>query len=107
MGWASGSGLMSEIIDGLKPLLPATERRKVYKVLIECFENNDCDTLMECVEQDGAYEAAFRECDACYDGRLCFDEGKPKTANPHKAGSRESRDWDEGWQESHFDANRK
>lgn len=60
MGWASGSGLMSEIIREVKSTgVDFESRKEVYEVLIHCFEDHDCDTLQECVGEDIAFDAVW------------------------------------------------
>ncbi len=62
MGWASGSMLMSDIIDALHTEAIDKEIRKnVYATLIEAFSNFDCDTLDECVGVDKAFDEVFKE----------------------------------------------
>ena len=60
MGWASGSGLMSDIIKGLKKVeKDAAKREAIYCVLIDAFEDADCDTLYECEREDRAFKKAL------------------------------------------------
>lgn len=62
MSWSTGSVLMSEIIDTLKLHVHDEEiRQSIYKELIELFSVYDCDTLYECVENDEAFAAAYKE----------------------------------------------
>jgi hypothetical protein len=57
MGWASGSGLFSDVIRILqKSVKEESVRKKIYKELISAFEDMDCDTLDECVEKDNAFD---------------------------------------------------
>lgn len=75
MGWASGSVLMSDIIDALVDSdVKDTIRIKIYKKLISCFENYDCDTLSECIGEDVAFDIAFREKDPEYSKEREFDD---------------------------------
>ena len=61
MGWGSGSRLFSEIIESLEEADITHEQRKtVYSVLIEKFEDYDCDTLMECLGVDRAFDEVYR-----------------------------------------------
>ena len=62
MSWSSGSVIMSEIITALKTKIPDDKlRQEVYEALIPPFEDNDCDTLYECVREDEAFKAAMKE----------------------------------------------
>lgn len=62
MGWSTGSLLMSEIIDGLKVTVPDEKvRAEIYQTLIPAFENYDCDNLNDCLEEDSAFDLAFKE----------------------------------------------
>lgn len=62
MGWGSGSTLMDKIIHALKPEVKSKPaRKKIYKLLIEAFEDQDCDTLYECVGQDEIYDELWEE----------------------------------------------
>lgn len=62
MGWSSGSRIMNEIIEVLKDVVDdRDERFDVYYRLIEIFENNDCDTLDECLNEDTAFDEAYRD----------------------------------------------
>lgn len=49
MGWASGSSLMGDIVEQInkQKFLTIDQKEQLYKVLIDCFENRDCDTLDE------------------------------------------------------------
>jgi hypothetical protein len=60
MGWGSGSGLMSSIIDAIQEEeIDDTVRQTIYQILIESFEDYDCDTLDECVGTDPAFDKAY------------------------------------------------
>jgi hypothetical protein len=51
---------MSDIIDELKErVLDDAVREEVYSVLIEAFQDKDCDTLAECYGDDSAFDAAY------------------------------------------------
>lgn len=51
MGWGSGSRLMGGIIDALNAEIDDMDtRRRIYKAIIPCFEDMDCDTLDECCD---------------------------------------------------------
>lgn len=60
MSWKSGSSLMDNIIEELKDrVFDDQVREEVYSVLIEAFQDSDCDTLAECYGQDSAFDAAY------------------------------------------------
>ncbi len=60
MGWGSGSRLMSDVISAMgEGEVAPTARVKVYGILIDAFENQDCDTLDECLGEDPAYDEAY------------------------------------------------
>lgn len=58
MGWASASSMMKNIIDEMQ-LMFWSDRYKVYKILIKEFQDEDADTLDECLGKDAAYDDAF------------------------------------------------
>lgn len=61
MGWASGSGMMDEIIDAMNEVgLDEVTRKELYEKFIEIFENQDCDTLQECEGKDTAFDDALK-----------------------------------------------
>ena len=49
MGWSSGSGLCEDIVKVIdkRKDLTADQKESIYSILINHFENFDCDTLME------------------------------------------------------------
>jgi len=62
MGWGSGSYLMIDIIRALKRArISPKDRTKIYKVLIPAFEDHDCDTLYECVDDDAAFKQVYEK----------------------------------------------
>lgn len=62
MGWSGGSRLFSNIIDVLQREISDSEKRQaIYWDLIQEFENEDWDTLDECMGEDPAYDLAVRE----------------------------------------------
>lgn len=61
MSWKDGSTLMSVIISNVKEKMDVEDRESLYKDLIEYFENEDCDTLYECLKEDAAFDRAFDE----------------------------------------------
>lgn len=60
MGWSSGSRLMSGIIDSAKRHIKNDNvRMKFYEEIITAFEDEDCDTLEECLGEDKAFDKAL------------------------------------------------
>ena len=61
MGWASGSMLMSGVIDAIEDHVSGIyeEKVKLFERLINEFEEMDCDTLDECRGQSEAYDEAL------------------------------------------------
>ena len=61
MGWASGSRLMSDLIESVKNNVDNFESRvDLYLEMIKNFEDADCDTLDECLGEDEAYDEAWK-----------------------------------------------
>ena len=64
MSWKSGSRIMGEIIEAaLDTITDESERHDLYMQLIDIFEDNDCDTLYECVDAnaDPVFNDAYGE----------------------------------------------
>ena len=62
MGWASGSILMSDVIEGLlKKEVAEDVRMTVYEVLIPAMQSRDWDTEMECIDEDEAYQKTLQK----------------------------------------------
>lgn len=62
MSWKSGSGIASELVDTVEDLVANFNTRKeIYKRLIEVFEDHDCDTLYELVDDSAAFKDAYYE----------------------------------------------
>lgn len=61
MGWSSGSSLFSGIIDVLKKTVDDDSRHQIYEELIELFEDQDCDTLSECLGEDEIFDEVWYE----------------------------------------------
>lgn len=62
MGWASGTDLMSEIIDAAKEAIPEDWKRKeFYKKVISAFEDMDWDCQGECLREDPAFDDALKK----------------------------------------------
>lgn len=57
MGWASGASMAERLWDELKPYLKKKDIQKVAKMIIEVFEDQDCDTMEEAHElwEDAGY----------------------------------------------------
>lgn len=61
MSWKDGSTIMSVIISNVKEKMDPEDRETLYKELIEYFENEDCDTLYECLKEDSVFDKAYGE----------------------------------------------
>ena len=62
MGWASGSSLFSDIIDAINDSeIDDETRQQLYQRLIPIFEDEDCDTLGECLGQDKAFDSVYKQ----------------------------------------------
>lgn len=62
MGWGSGSALMEKIVKRIQNDVPGYEiRKKVYKILVEEFENRDWDTVDEVLYLDDALDEVISE----------------------------------------------
>ena len=65
MGWASGSSLMTQIIEAFKPFqirLNHSMQVEFWKKVIEGFQDEDCDTLDECLDNKvvpSSYKEAY------------------------------------------------
>lgn len=56
-----GSAFLETMIDGIEDSsLSHSNRVLVYEVLIECFENYECDTINECLGADPAFDEAWK-----------------------------------------------
>ena len=62
MGWSSGSTLFNNIIVALIDAdIDDDSRENVYRAIIPCFEDMDCDTLMECLGEDKIFDFVYKE----------------------------------------------
>ena len=62
MGWASGSDLAASMVMTAKKVFKDQEARyQFYLIMIEEFENKDCDTMNEVLGIDKMYDKAFKE----------------------------------------------
>lgn len=62
MSWKGGSNMMSSIISIIEPNVSDFNTRvEIYSGLIEIFEQEDCDTLYECLNEDPAFDEAYEE----------------------------------------------
>jgi len=60
MGWASGSSLFSDIIEAINDCdIDEDVRKSLYEKLIPIFEDEDCDTLQECIGEDSAFDHVY------------------------------------------------
>ncbi len=62
MSWASGSKVLSEIIEAVdRHVLDDSDKMSLYKDLILIFEEYDCDTIDECLEIDSMFDEVYSE----------------------------------------------
>lgn len=100
MGWASGSGLMQDVITAVnKSFRRGKGAKKFYEMVIEAFQDHDCDTLDECKGSDPDFDAAYREAYPSEDGWESAKEGKRLDENPYQEETSEWFDWESGWKE--------
>jgi hypothetical protein len=60
MGWASGSSLFSDIIEAVNDCdIDEETRISLYEKLIPIFEDEDCDTLQECLGEDSSFDKVY------------------------------------------------
>lgn len=60
MGWASGSGVMNEIIEGVQGLHPST-RGTLFRVVLDAFEGADWDTIDESMGIDPVFDGVVKD----------------------------------------------
>ncbi len=61
MGWNSGSEIFDKVMQILNDHVDDSEvREAIYVELIPLFEDYDCDTLKELLDQDDAFDNAYR-----------------------------------------------
>src|SRR3990167_10542718 len=62
MGWASATPIVEGIIAIIsKEVANVKSRKRIYKVIISEFENNDWDTQDECLGIDKMFDEAMKE----------------------------------------------
>ena len=62
MGWASGSGIFTEVITSAKKFIKDKKaRKKFYKNVMAAFEDHDWDTQQECEGLDPVFDELLRE----------------------------------------------
>ena len=52
MGWASGSRLFRDVWRIVRQYVAEDQRKNVAKQVMDRFEDRDCDTLMECFDDE-------------------------------------------------------
>lgn len=61
MGWARGSSLLCDLIEIIEEGVPAdTDKVALFKQIITAFEDMDCDTIGECMNQNSAFDQAVK-----------------------------------------------
>jgi hypothetical protein len=100
MGWSGGSRLMSSIIEEFSKVgADNTKAEAFYSKLITLFEDDDCDTLEECLGEDGNFDIAFFKANPYQSGLYAGNRGEPLSANPWKKGSKQYKPWVDGWED--------
>ena len=62
MGWSSGSRLFARVAEIIESVVTVeADRKEIYEVLIESFEEHDCDTLHECLGIDDVLDELLKE----------------------------------------------
>ena len=62
MGWSSGTELFDALIEAVSSTtLDKEERRAVYRRMLKAFTDADWDSPEECLGDDPAYDAAYKE----------------------------------------------
>jgi hypothetical protein len=62
MGWASGSRLLSSVVESIKTHVSDKETRSaIYVEIVDAFEDFDCDTLDECMGIDSVFDEYLKE----------------------------------------------
>jgi hypothetical protein len=62
MAWNTGSQILGQILESLSESdISYDERKIVYEVLLEVFEDFDAKNLSECVDIDSAFDEIWNE----------------------------------------------
>lgn len=62
MGWCGGGELMEKCVAAIQANVSDDEARyRIYVDMVNAFEEEDCDTLYECMGTDPAFDRAFKE----------------------------------------------
>jgi hypothetical protein len=67
MSWSEGSEIMSMIIKSIKEKIDSEDKEEIYREFIQYFEDNDCDTLEECLGEDNVFDRAYEEVSKIYE----------------------------------------
>ena len=97
MGWSGGSELMEDLIDSYNKNLilsdiPDQNVIDFWKSVIKDFENQDADTLDDCLGNSALWDKAYFEVNPYADG---FHNGK-EGQNPYKKGTQKYTAWNNG-----------
>lgn len=75
MGWASGSGVLTRVIDVIENNVKDDDTKYyIYVGLINVFQEYDCDTLDECLDISDAFDTAFNDVDNYSEIKVKDDE---------------------------------
>jgi hypothetical protein len=62
MGWSSGSIVMAAVIDAVQLNVRKKDvRKEIYRDVMNTLEEQDWDTLDECLDLDEAYDELYAE----------------------------------------------
>jgi len=67
MSWSEGSEIMDMIIKAIKEKIDSEDKEVIYRDFIQYFEDNDCDTLEECLGEDPVFDRAYEEISKIYE----------------------------------------
>ena len=67
MSWSEGSEIMTMVIKAIKEKIDGNEKEEIYRDFIQYFEDNDCDTLEECLGEDQVFDRAYEEVSKIYE----------------------------------------
>ncbi len=95
---------MSEIIDAFSYVKASTEdAEQFYIKLIKSFEDDDCDTLDECLGENVLFDMAYFKTHPSDDGYRAAREGDTEDCNPWASGTANYEKWATGWREGRYD----
>lgn len=95
---------MTEIIEAFSYVNATSEKAEQFYIkLIKFFEDDDCDTLKECLGEDILFDIAFYKTHPWEDGYRAAEDGDTEDCNPWAPETTEYKKWSSGWREGRFD----